>query len=294
MRAFPLFLTAALVLAAGVVHAQKPTEHARSSTKTALIDTHAAPPVASPPATARHAASSTLHAITIDDPYRWLEHADDPAVQAVDRGAERLHRESDRRATRSSGAEQARAPAGDHLDHPLGAAPGRRHAVLFARDAAAAAAGAGGAGRHQGQAARAGGPERGQGRTGDHRLLALAQRSLPGLWHRRGRQRVDHHPRARREHRKVAGRRLAVCRRRHHAAGPGMGCRRTRFHLCTLPGAAGRSGGQAVPCRAGAPRAWAAGIARHGGVRQGLFVGGRIPSAELARRPAAGGAGQYR
>lgn len=34
------------------------------------------------PATPLHAAATTLHGVTVSDPYRWLEHPDDPAVQA--------------------------------------------------------------------------------------------------------------------------------------------------------------------------------------------------------------------
>lgn len=41
--------------------------------------TRAAP---QPPATPRHAASSTLHGVTVNDPYRWLENPEDPAVLA--------------------------------------------------------------------------------------------------------------------------------------------------------------------------------------------------------------------
>jgi prolyl oligopeptidase len=35
-----------------------------------------------PPASPMHAASSTLHGVTVSDPYRWLENPQDPAVQA--------------------------------------------------------------------------------------------------------------------------------------------------------------------------------------------------------------------
>lgn len=35
-----------------------------------------------PPATPRHAASSVLHGVTVNDPYRWLENPADPAVAA--------------------------------------------------------------------------------------------------------------------------------------------------------------------------------------------------------------------
>src|SRR5699024_970559 len=34
-----------------------------------------------PPASPKHAASSTLHGVRVADPYRWLEDGDDPAVR---------------------------------------------------------------------------------------------------------------------------------------------------------------------------------------------------------------------
>ncbi|MBB6185060.1 prolyl oligopeptidase family serine peptidase [Oleiagrimonas soli] len=55
--------------------------HTRSSTEMTLLDTKGAPPEVPPPHTARHAASSTLHGVVVQDPYRWLENPDDPAVQ---------------------------------------------------------------------------------------------------------------------------------------------------------------------------------------------------------------------
>ncbi len=81
MRAFPLCASLALILCVGSVHAQA-RKPAPTSAQTALIDTHyALPHVPPPPPTARHADSTTLHGITIADPYRWLENPDDPAVQ---------------------------------------------------------------------------------------------------------------------------------------------------------------------------------------------------------------------
>ncbi|RAP56932.1 prolyl oligopeptidase family serine peptidase [Oleiagrimonas sp. MCCC 1A03011] len=81
MRVFPLAVLAALAMGAGVAHAQDSAVHTRSSTEMTLLDTKAPPPDVPPPHTARHAASSTLHGVVVQDPYRWLENPGDPAVQ---------------------------------------------------------------------------------------------------------------------------------------------------------------------------------------------------------------------
>ena len=82
MRAFPIFVFASLLWVTGVANAQAPARHKPTSAQTALIDTHyTQPDVPPPPPTARHAAGSTLHGIHVADPYRWLEHPDNPAVR---------------------------------------------------------------------------------------------------------------------------------------------------------------------------------------------------------------------
>jgi prolyl oligopeptidase len=68
--------TLALTLFAAAALAQVPPA-ARPAHEVALID----PAHALPPATPQHAASSVLHGVTVRDPYRWLEHADDPVVR---------------------------------------------------------------------------------------------------------------------------------------------------------------------------------------------------------------------
>ncbi|CAM5449006.1 hypothetical protein RLIN73S_01409 [Rhodanobacter lindaniclasticus] len=121
-----------------------------------------------------------------------------PGGAPVDHRAERVHRGDPGGDARRRGAQRTRAAAGDHLDHAVRPDAGRRHPVLPAADPAAAAAGADRAGVAGRCSEGAGGPERRPRRHRDHRLLAVAARTLPRLRHRRGRQRVDHHPRARR------------------------------------------------------------------------------------------------
>ena len=275
---------------AAQVKAQMPALGHDSERDVSLIDTR---PVL-PPATPRHDDASVLHGVTVPDPYRWLENPDDPKVQAWI-AAQNAYTEKVLAAMPDGKAMAARVrAAGDHLDHALVAAARRRHAVLPAGNAAAAAAAADGAGVARRHAARTGRPQRRGRQHRDHQLLALAQRPLSCLWHRRGRQRADHHPCARRGQRQAAGRCPALGRWRHHAAGAGLGCRRARLHLRALRAAAEGARGEAVRRRAGASRAGSAGRQGRGGVRPGLLDGGRIPVAQLARRPAAGGARQPR
>ncbi len=69
-------ITLALALFAAAAVAQIPPVD-RPAHEVALIDTaHALPP-----ATPQRAASSVLHGVTVRDPYRWLERADDPVVR---------------------------------------------------------------------------------------------------------------------------------------------------------------------------------------------------------------------
>jgi prolyl oligopeptidase len=74
--ALTLFAAAAVAQTPPAAVAQVPTAE-RPAHEVALIDTaHALPP-----ATPHHAASSVLHGVTVRDPYRWLERADDPVVR---------------------------------------------------------------------------------------------------------------------------------------------------------------------------------------------------------------------
>ncbi len=213
-----------------------------------------------------------------------------PGGAAVDRGAERVHRGHAGGDAARQDAHRAGAATGDHLDHALRPDAGRRHPVLPAADPAATAAGADRAGMAGRRGEGAGGSEHQSRGHSDHRVLALAARALPRLWHGRGRQRADHDPRARRAHRQDPARYPALGRRRYHAAGPGLGCRRTRLQLCAFRAAGAGPGGGTVQCHAGPPRA---GPGRHGGhrgVRQGLFENRRIRAGEFAGHGAGRGA----
>lgn len=75
MRTLILCAVALLSFGPGVAWAQTSTE----KPEVALIGDKGHVPT--PPATPRHAASSTLHGVTVADPYRWLEHGTAPEVR---------------------------------------------------------------------------------------------------------------------------------------------------------------------------------------------------------------------
>lgn len=73
------FVFAVTLLAAGATRAAQlpPAAPEKPPRNVALIGA----PQPLPPPTPQHAAASTFHGVTVNDPYRWLENPDDPAVR---------------------------------------------------------------------------------------------------------------------------------------------------------------------------------------------------------------------
>src|SRR5699024_10855533 len=76
---FPMRLAATLALAAlmGVPALAAAPQRATPANRPVLIDKH----MPQPPPSPRHPASSTFHGVRVNDPYRWLENGQAPAVR---------------------------------------------------------------------------------------------------------------------------------------------------------------------------------------------------------------------